>query len=181
MWRVWREPNFKLRHAFNRCYASLPLLRWRFLLPMKAVIKNTFARSDKADWDRLISLFSHLKNKNSEHIKTKSLLKCILLEICKISKFTDNPWIYIKKNCLLYTCFLNFYLIPINVQDYSSLILVFFGKVVSQINWIWYNQASFAYLPKTKKLQILQENREDILNNSLQYTHYLNFSPILKM
>ena len=49
---VWMIPNFKLRHAFNRCYASLPLLRWRFLLPMKAVIKNTFARSDKADWEK---------------------------------------------------------------------------------------------------------------------------------
>ena len=37
---VWMMPNTKLRHTFNRSYASLPLPRWSFLSPIEAAIKN---------------------------------------------------------------------------------------------------------------------------------------------
>lgn len=33
-------PNPKSRHAFNRCYASLPLPRWNLLSPIEAAIKT---------------------------------------------------------------------------------------------------------------------------------------------
>jgi hypothetical protein len=41
---VWMMTNFKLRNAFNRCYASLPLPIWSFLSPMKSAIKKSWFR-----------------------------------------------------------------------------------------------------------------------------------------